>query len=229
MTQEEAQRAIRFGEACGFTEAKVSIAPGVMVSAHANGFRTNRRVIWQARPEHVVELFRRLKPHLPERYERDGSTWVPCGLNERIRFYKYTKGQQFKRHFDGGYTRPSRNAAGNLEQSFMTLIVYLNSEGIVGGETTFFADTGKPAYRVKPETGKALLFWHDHKLSPLHEGSLLKEGTKYAFRSDIMFEKQPRKKEKKRRKMKGKEKETEKEKENNDTRTKAKENEGKGE
>ena len=37
---------------------------------------------------------------------------------------------------------------------------------------------------VQPETGSALIF--DHAMT--HEGALLKEGVKYAVRTDVMFE-----------------------------------------
>jgi hypothetical protein len=193
MTREETAAAVRLAEECGFTEAKVSVGAGRMVSAPE--YRTNSRVIWQATASHLAPLWKRLRPSIPKRYVREGSVWVPVGLNERIRFYKYLPGEQFKRHFDGGFCRRERNARGNVERSFMTLIVYLNhvpKEG--GGATSFFdsrrgEDSATPTYACAAEQGKALLFWHDHPDSPLHEGSVLKRGTKYAFRSDVMFEK----------------------------------------
>jgi prolyl 4-hydroxylase len=90
--------------------------------------------------------------------------------------------QAFFRHYDGCYPRTSR------EMSLLTIIIYL-SDGIEGGETTFFMDNGE--FSVKPITGTALLFFHGyHHLSPEHEGSMCKKGKKYVLRSDVMFEKQ---------------------------------------
>ena len=97
-------------------------------------------------------------------------------MNERFRFLRYTEGDFFKSHFDGAYTRPD-----NSEKSQITVQLYLN-EDCEGGETTFFGPNNEEV-RVVPQPGKVLIF--EHHL--LHEGSLLKSGTKYAMRTDVMY------------------------------------------
>ena len=63
--------------------------------------------------------------------------------------------------------------------------IYLNGgEGqFEGGETTFFDDEGNKQCSIRPCPGLVLLFDHD----VLHEGSPVKQGRKYAIRSDIMY------------------------------------------
>jgi len=101
-------------------------------------------------------------------------------LNERLRFYRYDGGEIFRKHFDGAFPR------GSDECSYLTFIVYLN-DGFEGGHTTFFVQR-KPTL-IDPKQGSALLFFHgDHEDSPLHEGSVVKSGRKYVFRSDVMYQ-----------------------------------------
>lgn len=102
------------------------------------------------------------------------------GLNERLRFLRYARGQYFKPHCDGSFFRQQGERYG--EQSFVTLQLYLN-EGFSGGETTFLSDDGTMSCPVTPKTGSVLLF--DHSL--FHEGSILVEGSKYVIRTDVMY------------------------------------------
>ena len=96
------------------------------------------------------------------------------GLNERVRFYRYEKGQRFRWHMDGSYRRQ------NGEHSRLTFMVYLN-DGFEGGETLFQDTT------VEPERGMALVFAHGY----LHEGGEVFAGRKYVLRTDIMFAAEP--------------------------------------
>ena len=96
--------------------------------------------------------------------------YVPIGLNERWRFYRYDPGQAFRWHRDGAY---ERNA---LERSRLTFMVYLN-EDFAGGETRF------ETFAVRPRTGTALVFLHPL----LHEGAEIERGRKYVMRSDVMY------------------------------------------
>ncbi|KNC98030.1 oxidoreductase [Spizellomyces punctatus DAOM BR117] len=101
-------------------------------------------------------------------------------LNNQLKFLRYSKGHYFKPHFDGEYTTPDGS-----ETSFITVQIYLN-EGFSGGETTFLRFTGlerKILHSVTPKTGRVLIFEHEM----LHEGSVVKEGTKYVIRTDVMY------------------------------------------
>jgi predicted 2-oxoglutarate/Fe(II)-dependent dioxygenase YbiX len=100
-------------------------------------------------------------------------------LNERLRFLRYDPGQKFVPHLDGQYRHPD----GSGERSFITVELYLN-EGFKGGETTFI-DTNNANHRVSfpIKTGLVLIF--EHRIS--HEGTAVKEGRKYAMRTDAMY------------------------------------------
>jgi len=97
----------------------------------------------------------------------------PCGLNERLRFYRYDPGQLFALHADGAYVRP-----GGGERSFYTVMVYL-SEGCEGGDTVF-PDLD---VAVSPQRGMGLFFRHDL----VHEGEVVTAGRKYVLRTDLMY------------------------------------------
>ena len=101
---------------------------------------------------------------------------VEC--NERLRLLRYDGGEYFAPHRDGTYVREDGG-----DRSFVTVLIYLN-QGFEGGETTFLhcRDFDKKVPYV-PETGSVLLFQHDI----LHEGSLLRSGTKYIIRTDVMY------------------------------------------
>jgi predicted 2-oxoglutarate/Fe(II)-dependent dioxygenase YbiX len=129
--------------------------------------RNNDRVTFDDAPL-AKALFERVRHSLP----RDVEGRVPVGANERFRCYRYTKGQRFKAHFDGAFTR------GPSEASELTLMVYLN-EGFTGGETAFL-DLEQV---VTPKRGMALLFTH----RILHEGCEVLNGVKYVLRSDVMY------------------------------------------
>lgn len=94
------------------------------------------------------------------------------GFNELFRFYKYTPGQQFRRHRDGSFIRNEKEA------SYYTFLIYLNDD-FEGGETCF-----DEYITIQPKTGNALVFLH-----PLHhEGKAVIKGTKYVLRTDVMYQ-----------------------------------------
>ncbi|MBY0457399.1 MAG: 2OG-Fe(II) oxygenase, partial [Gemmataceae bacterium] len=103
------------------------------------------------------------------------------GLNERFRFYRYDEGQTFRPHYDGHFAR-------NDERSQLTFMIYLSGD-CEGGETViYFSDDGLSQpdgaqVRVKPEAGKALVFFH----YLLHEGAPVTGGRKYVLRTDVMY------------------------------------------
>ena len=121
-------------------------------------------------PEAAAELFRRLRPHLPARI----GVFVPVGLNERLRFYRYGPGQRFAAHMDHWY-RPSPT-----QISLHSVLVYFNGD-FEGGETRFSEQLERD---VVPEPGLVAVF--QHKLR--HEGREVRRGVKYAMRTDVIFE-----------------------------------------
>ncbi|MEW6129623.1 MAG: 2OG-Fe(II) oxygenase [Acidobacteriota bacterium] len=113
-------------------------------------------------------LFHRLRRIVPETL--NGKTVV--GLNERLRFYRYTTGQKFAPHTDGYFMRSQS------QRSLLTLIIYLNQD-FAGGETFFL----NSQTLIAPETGKVLLFAHQL----WHEGLPVLSGTKYILRTDVIY------------------------------------------
>ena len=99
------------------------------------------------------------------------------GLNERLRFLKYSQpGDFFYPHTDGYFPRTIN------ERSFVTVLLYLN-EGYRGACTTIYDVMGRPL-PVAPRTGMALV--HDHLV--YHEVPPLREGVKHVIRTDVMYE-----------------------------------------
>jgi predicted 2-oxoglutarate/Fe(II)-dependent dioxygenase YbiX len=119
----------------------------------------------------AAELWRRAAKIVPA--QRDG--WLPCGLHERFRFYRYETAEQFGAHYDGSVRR------GN-EESKLTFMVYL-SDVIEGGATVFYRPGRVVDFEVQPACGKALVFEHLR----LHEGAAVVRGCKYVLRTDVMY------------------------------------------
>jgi prolyl 4-hydroxylase len=134
-------------------------------------YRDQDRVI-RDDPQVAGELFRRLKPHLPQSM---GSLRL-VGVNDRLRFYRYRPGQKFLPHMDHWY-QPSPTRI-----TLLTVLVYFN-ENFEGGETLFQEQLDQ---LVRPKKGMVALFQHKIR----HEGCAVISGTKYAMRSDVFYESQ---------------------------------------
>lgn len=165
-TPAECQEWIDFAEAEGFDDAPISVGFGK--ESIDKGIRNNDRVMIDDE-DRAFLLWQKTKSHLPQMiYHR-----VAVGLNERLRFYRYDSGQQFKYHFDGSFRRPTG------EQSLLTFMIYLN-EDFVGGKTTFL---NSEETIISPKTGMMLAFKHNI----LHQGAEVLSGRKYVLRSDVMY------------------------------------------
>jgi len=133
--------------------------------------RDNARLILDD-PELTAKWWERAASFVPPRIRN----WQAIGFNERFRFYRYTRGQQFDWHRDGAFYRS------DVEYSLLTFMIYLN-DGCEGGATEFEDYDGDAPLRVTPARGTALLFHH-----PLvHRGAPVRRGTKYVLRSDVMY------------------------------------------
>lgn len=131
-------------------------------------YRDQDRVI-RDDEEIAKELFRRLRPHLPERM---GDLRL-ARLNDRLRFYRYSPGQRFEPHMDHWY-RPNDH-----EITLHTVLAYFNDD-FDGGETAFHEQLEDV---VVPKRGRVALFQHKIR----HEGRPVIRGTKYAMRSDVIY------------------------------------------
>ena len=151
-------------EALGPQVATIDMRGGPVLDP---GTRNNDRVIFDD-VELAARLFARVRSRLPERMLGK----APVSANERFRGYRYRVGQRFAPHYDGSFQRSPQ------ERSLLTFMIYLNDD-FTGGETDFL----ELRQTIRPRAGQALLFQH----FLLHEGCVLKQGTKYALRSDILY------------------------------------------
>lgn len=133
-------------------------------------FRNQDRVILD-RPQFTTDLFSRLKSHLPAKI----ANLKLIGINERLRMYRYQKGQRFSPHTDHWY-QPHTDRI-----TLHSILVYLNDD-FVGGETKFTEQIEKT---VVPKTGMVAIFQHKIR----HEGCEVRRGIKYAIRTDTIYEK----------------------------------------
>ena len=169
LSTDECQELIALSEAQGYADAPINTGFG---AAMRKDIRNNDRVIIDELTE------RRRSGRKPAISCRPTGMSEVVGFNERLRFYRYTAGQQFDWHRDSPFTRD------NGERSFITVLIYLNG-GFVGGSTAFDEPdllAGRPL-KVVPQEGLALFF--DHWL--LHKGESVLDGCKYVVRTDVMY------------------------------------------
>lgn len=145
----------------GFEPATFDDGAGQVLNS---AVRNNQRIIFDD-IKLANKLWIRLQPKI-----KQIDDWIPLGLNERFRLYRYDRYQSFKWHRDIPFKRSAN------EQSWLTFMIYLNG-GYDGGFTDF------EDFKVWPEPGMAVCF--KHKLR--HEGAPVTLGTKYVLRSDVMF------------------------------------------
>ena len=162
LSPDECSALIARSEGLGYSEAAIRTEDGERLYKDA---RNNDRIIFDDRVL-AADLYRRATPLLPATL--DG--WTLSGFNERWRFYRYDRQQQFTWHQDGTVRLPSG------EESALTFMIYLN-EGFAGGSTDFGWES------VEPVCGRALVF--PHRLR--HQGAVVKEGLKYVLRTDVMY------------------------------------------
>lgn len=152
-------------EGVGFDDAPVTTSTGFKMIPE---LRNNTRVMLDD-----LVLAASLWEQLAGLFPATRGAWRAVGLNERLRFYRYTPGQRFAWHRDGCFARDDH------ERSRLTLMLYLNGD-FDGGATEF--DLDEPL-SVKPEAGMALWFAHHVR----HQGAEVTRGVKYALRTDVMY------------------------------------------
>ncbi|KIL64789.1 hypothetical protein M378DRAFT_77855 [Amanita muscaria Koide BX008] len=158
-------------------------------------YRNSERIL---RFDHDVAAFiyNRLLPYIHEVVEikpgdkwhgvvglKSPKVWRMVGVNERLSFLKYGPGHFFKEHCDGRPELPDGR------KSQITLQIYLNGsdsagDKIVGGPTRIWSWDKKRWHDVEPRMGRVLIF---QQAMVLHSGEEVKEGVKYAVRSDFMY------------------------------------------
>mmetsp|Transcript_57886 Transcript_57886/g.125701 ORF Transcript_57886/g.125701 Transcript_57886/m.125701 type:complete len:241 (-) Transcript_57886:391-1113(-) len=168
LSQEECAAWIQYGEDRGFELQKHA-------QTRDTAHRDNGRIAIDS-PEIAHGLWQRLQHAVPARIGRRDAV----GCNPNIRLYKYGPGQCFGKHID------ESNDLGCSQRTEMTVLVYLNDHGLLGGETIFYRHFGGELLRVRPECGMALLHTHGSRCLT-HEGAAVKEGVKYVLRTDIVY------------------------------------------
>lgn len=184
MTPKECRRLIALAEDIGFSHAGLAIGDDTYrVNLAA---RNNERVVLDA-PQLAAGLWARMRGLVDAQHEGAHVR----GLNDRLRVYRYVQGQRFSPHVDVRTDVP-------LGQTRASVMIYLSDE-FEGGETRFFELKSKAARRgegrgrkfdnrvrfaLRPPVGSVVVF--DHLL--LHEGAEVRAGTKYAVRSDLVYE-----------------------------------------
>ncbi len=163
-------------EGKGYDKALVNVGGGRQILD--TDYRRSSRCIVDS-PEQAAGIWERVKDYVPAVWNHRGTLWEVVGLNERLRFLRYSPGDFFAPHFDGCYERE------NGERSFITLQLYLN-EGFDGGDTTFIDIDTDATVGVTPKAGNVLIFQHDI----YHSGAKVTTGLKYALRTDVMFQRQ---------------------------------------
>lgn len=133
-------------------------------------------------PAIAALLWERLAPHLPplsDWFEPDRAprlsppieAWHLQGCNDRIRYYRYGKGDRFAPHVDESHRFSP------LERTLLTVLIYLPTpEPCTGGETVVNGEV------IPVELGRAAIF--DHRL--LHEGRPVEAGQKLVLRTDLV-------------------------------------------
>ncbi|CAG8498621.1 731_t:CDS:1 [Scutellospora calospora] len=171
-TPEECAALIKLSEEGGYEPALVNVGGGHQELM--TNVRNNARYI-RDDFKLVSDLWSRISKFIPTTWGKDKFPVV--GLNERLRFLRYDPGELFKPHQDGSFQRPNGS-----ETTYVTVQLYLNEEGLEGGETSFLNFTGDKV-KVTPKTGMVLVF--EHLL--FHEGSEVLKGRKYVIRTDVFY------------------------------------------
>ena len=164
----ECEAFIVHSEKAGYEDAAITTAQGFVMNKDV---RDNSRLIEDDQPL-ADRLWQRARPFVPSPL----NGWRAVALNERFRYYRYDRAQQFAPHGDGSFRRA------NGEESQLTFMVYLN-DNYTGGDTKFYSELGASRVSVRPERGAALVFAHRQ----LHEGAPVVQGRKYVLRTDVMY------------------------------------------
>jgi hypothetical protein len=176
--------------------------------------RTNSFCVFED-PEFVLNLFTKIKHTLPKDLTflgdnvyfnsvTKGAEWTPKFIYDKLRIYKYEVGEAFPEHIDYKVKRNIIDTTTQKEycqQSFLTLLIYLNDD-FIGGETGYWPihngihcrflrnmekQLPKKNHQVSitPKIGMCVV--QDQNI--LHEGIPTTKGTKYILRTDIIHQK----------------------------------------
>jgi hypothetical protein len=186
VSADECERLVALTEELGYLEdAAVSLPRSI---------RHNHSATWVADDDTILALWQRCAGHIDSTDDFAGKRAV--GLNARLRFYRYGRGDYFSAHTDGSWPG-SRVIDGKLVDnayqdrwSQLTFLLFL-SDDFEGGATRFYVDPEDQSSYVELRTprGGALCFPHGmHPLHCVHASGPISAGVKYIIRSDVLFE-----------------------------------------
>lgn len=172
MTSHECASWIRWAESTGFTEAAHPASREV-------AYRDCGRIeVWDEGVAGAIwERLRRL-------VEEGIRGWEATGCFAKIRLYRYCAGgiQRFGKHVD-------ESCDVDVGRTGVTVLIYLNEEGLEGGETVFYRGNYGETIAAEVTPREGLLLWHGHgERCLLHEARGVKKGAKYVLRTDVVYE-----------------------------------------
>ncbi len=113
-SKEECDRMIRETESKGYEAAMLNVGDGQELLD--TDIRKGSRCIVDS-PEQAAEIWNRVRDCVPAVWKHRGTSWEVVGLNERLRFLRYSPGDYFISHCDSSYEREAK------ERSFITLLL----------------------------------------------------------------------------------------------------------
>jgi len=131
-------------------------------------------------PEVALIIWEAVKNLVPQKLN-DGRELR--GIRSKMNFYKYSEGEFFNTHVDGGYRYRETG-----ESSEYTFIVYLNDD-FEGGSTRFcdvndWETSPKGIRQINAKQGNVLIF---RQPNMKHCGTTITKGTKYIIQGMIMY------------------------------------------
>lgn len=150
LSESECEAWVAYAERVGFDEVQHPESRDV-------AFRHNGRIEF-INDDVANKVFARLAWLLPTGIHKHRAV----GCYNKIRLYRYRDGQRFGKHIDESFDtdKPGRSTG-------VTVLIYLNDEGLQGGETVFYEDhDGRNVVTsFKPKRGSLLFHGYvAHKL-----------------------------------------------------------------
>jgi len=196
LSRAECERLVDLSEKLGYLEDAAVSLPRTI--------RHNDSFTWVVDDDTNDIIWQRCRQQLKDTHEYNVGKHA-CGINSRLRFYRYGPGDYFAPHTDGSWPG-SRVIDGELidnaysdRWSQFSFLLFL-SENYAGGATRFYLSRDNPArpasnpgdaivIDVRTPIGGALCFPHGvHPLHCMHASQEITAGVKYIIRSDILFD-----------------------------------------
>lgn len=155
-------------ESLGYFDADISYSSGSKMNSE---YRNNQRCLYW-NEQLALKIQAMMLYSIPEKLSYLGEDREFLSVSSNFRFYKYLPGHFFKQHRD-------ENHLSDGKVDLATILIYLNT--VKDSGYTNLIDDGKIG--VQPVKGRLLMFNHTVK----HEGEILKDGTKYVLRTDLLY------------------------------------------